>query len=242
VEPGPAPLFVEPAVFEAHLRALAEAEAVVLTLAELVRGLREGTLPDRAVALTFDDGFASVVSQAAPRLRRRGWAATVFCVAGHLGETNDWPTQPAAVPRRRLATADEVAGLAAEGFEIGAHTLSHPPLSRLTGEALVTEVVGCQSRLEDLVGRSVRSFACPYGDWPQVPARGLLEQTYDSVCGTRLGIVRPDADPYALPRVDAHYVRSPRLLGRVVRGRDLGYLPVRRAGARARRLFASDSA
>lgn len=241
VESGPPPLFVEPAVFEAHLQVLSDAGAVVLTLSSLARRLRDGSLPDRAVALTFDDAFASVVSEALPRLRRRGWPATVYCVAGHLGGTNDWPTQPAAVPRRRLASADELAELAAAGFEIGAHTLTHPPLSQLSGDALHKEVVDCQHRLEAIVGQPVRTFACPYGDCPQGAARQLLERTYDAVCITALDTVGPAADPYALPRVDAHYLRRPRLLGHVVRGRGFGYLAVRRAGARARRLVVSDS-
>lgn len=241
VEPGPPPLFVDPLLFEAHLEALSQAGAVVLTLSQLAGRLREGTLPERAVALTFDDAFASVVTEAAPRLLRRGWRATVYCVAGYLGETNDWPTQPAAVPRRRLASADQLVDLAAAGFEIGAHTLSHAPLSRLPGDVLHEEVVGCRRRLEGLVGRPVQTFACPYGDCPAGPGRDLLERTYDTICAGKLDSVGPSADRFALPRVDAHYLRSPALLGHVVRGHAFGYLAVRRIGARARRLVVSDS-
>lgn len=204
--------------------------------------MRAGDLPPRAVALTFDDAFASVVSEAAPRLRRRGWPATVYCVAGYLGATNDWPTQPEWAPRRPLAAAEDLVTLIASGLEIGAHTNSHPPLSGLSGDALHEEVAGCRRRLESVCGQPVTTFACPYGDYPQGPVRELLEATYDAVCGTELATVGDAADPYALPRVDAHYLRAPRLLEQVVRGRGLGYLAVRRAGARARRLVRSDSA
>jgi peptidoglycan/xylan/chitin deacetylase (PgdA/CDA1 family) len=200
-----------------------------------VRRLRGDSLPERAVALTFDDAFASVVTEATPRLQRRGWPATVFCVAGHLGGMNDWPTQPPAVPRRRLASAKEVAGLAAEGFEIGGHTVSHAPLSGLIGPALHAEVVGCRDQLEALVGQRVRTFACPYGDLPSGEPRRLLERTYDAVCSTSVDAVGPTADPYALPRVDAHYVRAPDVLRHVVRRGGRGYLALRRTGARARR-------
>lgn len=229
-------------LFEAHLQALSDAGAVVLTLSELAAGLGDGSLPERAVAITFDDAFASVASEAAPRLLRRGWPATVYCVSGYLGATNDWPTQPAGVPRRRLVSAQQLVELAAAGFEIGAHTLSHAPLSQLSGSVLHDEVVGCRHRLEAVVGQPVRTFACPYGDPPTEAGRELIEQTYDVVCATRLDTARLGSNPYALARVDAHYLRNPRLLARVVQGRAPGYLAVRRAGARARRLVVSDSA
>lgn len=215
---------------------------MVLTLSSFADRLRDGSLPQRAVALTFDDAFASVVSEAAPRLRRRGWPATIYCVADYLGGSNDWPTQPVGAPRRPLASPDELAELAASGFELGAHTLTHPPLSQLTGDALQAEVVGCKRPLERLAGRPIRTFACPYGEVPGTEGRRLLEGAYSTVCTTALDRVRAGADPYALPRVDAHYVRNPALLARVLRGSDLGYLAARRAGARARRLVFSDSA
>lgn len=240
VEPGPPPLFIEPPDFEAHLQVLADAHAVVLSVSALARGLREGTLPRRAVAITFDDGFASVVTEALPRLRRRGWPATVYCVAGFLGETNDWPTQPAAVPRRRLASAGELVELVEAGFEIGAHTLRHPPLRQLSGDALQEELVGSQRLLEELVGTRVRTFACPYGDCAGEAARLLLQRTYDAVCGATPDTVGPATSPYRLPRIDAHYVRSPRVLGHVVAGRGSAYLTLRRSGSRARRLMSPD--
>lgn len=219
---------------------LASAGAAVLTVSDLVAALRAGELPDRAVALTFDDAFASVVSEAAPRLLRREWPATVFCVAAHLDGTNDWATQPPTAPRRPLASSADVARMARAGLEIGGHTMSHAPLGDLTGRALHDEVVGSRARLEEIAGTAVRGFACPYGDPPAGEARALVKATYDYSCGTRLNLTSPDADTYALPRVDAHYVRNPNVLERVVRGQGSAYLATRRAGARLRRLVVHD--
>ncbi len=239
VEAGPPPLFVDPGLFSAHLAVLHAAGAHVVTVAELVAASRRGGLEPGTVALAFDDGFASVATHAAPFLQQHGWPATVYCVAGHLGGANDWPTQPAGVPRRPLLTAAEVAGLAAAGFEIGAHTVSHPPLGELAPAALEEEVVGGRTRLEAVAQAPVTTFACPYGDPPSPPARALIEATYDGCCGARLDVVRAGADPYLLPRVDAHYFRRPWLLARLLRG-DVSYLGLRRSGARARRAIASD--
>src|SRR5262249_55751929 len=85
VERRSGPLFVEPGLFAEHVAVIAESGLPVLTVGEVGALLRDGRLPARAVALTFDDGFASVVEHAAPLLHERGLRATVFCVTGHLG-------------------------------------------------------------------------------------------------------------------------------------------------------------
>src|SRR5690349_18308208 len=56
----------------------------VMPLAQAARALREGTLPSRALAITFDDGYADNLAVAAPILRRHGMSATVFVASGYL--------------------------------------------------------------------------------------------------------------------------------------------------------------
>jgi peptidoglycan/xylan/chitin deacetylase (PgdA/CDA1 family) len=56
----------------------------VMPLAQAVRALREGTLPSRALSITFDDGYADNLTVAAPILRRHGMSATVFVASGYL--------------------------------------------------------------------------------------------------------------------------------------------------------------
>ena len=70
--------------FRAHLDVLDEVDACVLPLDAAVARLQAGTLPPRAVALTFDDGYASVLETAWPLLRERGLDATLFVVTGSL--------------------------------------------------------------------------------------------------------------------------------------------------------------
>ena len=89
VERGPAPLCVDPDLFVEHLDCILESGARALTVRELAEALREGALDRPSVAITFDDGFASVVESAGPLIAERGLPATVFCVAGHLGGTSD---------------------------------------------------------------------------------------------------------------------------------------------------------
>lgn len=240
IEPGPAPLCVDPDLFAAHLDCLADCGAQILTVSELAGCLRAGELPDRAVAITFDDGFASVAERAAPLLLERGMVATVFGVAGHLGGHNDWPTQPARAPRRSLASAGQLAALARAGFEIGAHGVEHLPLAAASDAELRRELLDGRATLERAVHAPVATFAYPYGARAGRGGEEIVRREYFAACTTALELVRPETDPHALPRVDVHYVRRPRLLRRAVHGSLDHYLRVRRATARARRVINQD--
>lgn len=242
VEPGPAPLCVEPDLFAEHLDCLAACGAQTLTVSDLASCLRAGELPDRAVAITFDDGFASVAERAMPLLLERGMVATVFCVAGRLGGVNDWPSQPRRAPKRPLAHAGQLITLARAGFEIGAHGMEHMPLVTVGPAAQRREVRDSRMSLERVLEAPVRSFAYPYGARPDAHGAGLVRSEYSSACTTTLGLVRPAADPFALPRVDVHYVRRTALLLRALHGSLDHYLRVRRATARARRVIYKDYA
>ncbi len=197
-------------------------------------------LPPRAVAITFDDGCASAVRVAAPMLAERGQKATFFCVAGYLGRTNEWPTQPGWVPRLALAGASELADVAAAGFEVGAHGFEHAPLDRADLALARQELEGAKDAIETSVGAAVRSFAYPYGLLPSTAARAQVEVLYGAACVGGPARVNPAADLLALPRVDIHYLRRPALLRRAVAGRIDGYLGARRLGARARRGLRND--
>jgi peptidoglycan/xylan/chitin deacetylase (PgdA/CDA1 family) len=240
VENGPPPLFVEPALLREHLDCLLATGAAVLTVREVAAGLREGGLPQRAVALTFDDAFASVVEHAAPLMAERDMRATVFAVVGRLGGTNTWSTQPSRVPQRRLAGADDLRQLAEAGWEIGSHGFEHLPLSEVDDRIARRELIDSRTELEQRLGRSVTSFAAPYGAAPTGHARRLLEQTYAAGCSGGIGRAVGGTDPWALPRVDAHYLRSPERLRRAARGGLARYLACRRVGAGMRRRVVKD--
>lgn len=242
VQPGSSPLCVTPELLGEHLDCIAEAAARTLTISELASALRERRPIERVVALTFDDGFASVVETAAPLLRERGMTATVFCVAGHLGRRNDWESARPGGFDARLADAAALRGLRDAGVEIGSHGMAHAPLTKYAEASLRRELVDAKQALEAVVGAAVTSYAYPYGAAPSPVARRLVEATYAAACTTRLDVVRPGADVYALPRVDAHYVRRPAFLRRVLDGSFTPYLRARSAGARVRRFVRPDYA
>lgn len=240
IEAGSPPLRVDPALFAEHADRIAACGAAVLTVRELTEHLREGTLPARAVAITFDDGYASVAENAAPILANHGLSATVYCVAGHVGGLSDWPSARPGSFLGRLADADQLRVLAGSGIEIGAHGMAHEPLVTEGPRVLERELVEARDLLAKLVGVEIATYAYPYGAAAPPAARRLVESSYLAACSNTIGIVRPDSDVFALPRVDAHYVRRPELLSRVLAGRLGSYLGARRLGARVRRVARQD--
>ena len=167
--------------FRRHLDALDTWGATVLPLGAAVAALESGTLPDRAVALTFDDGYASVVETAWPILRERGLPTTLFVVTDSL--TRDlrfaWDRDEPDHDRLRLASADELVDAAATGLDIGSHTVSHPWLPRLSPDDLKRELVDSRTALEELLGRPVTSLAYPTGGWNPAVRAAAADAGYD---------------------------------------------------------------
>lgn len=234
------PLLVTAPMLASHLDTIVASGARAVTVSELAARLGAGGSLAGVVAITFDDGLASVAEDAAPLLAARGLSATVFAVAGRLGDWSDWPSARPGSPRLRLATAEQLAGLAAAGWEIGAHGMEHAPLVHDDPTFLETELRFSRERLEAAVETSVRCYAYPYGALPSRAGRAAVEESYETACTTRLGTVGPGADRWALPRVDAYYVPGVDDLRRVLRGRSDGYLRARQAGASVRRLLRKD--
>jgi peptidoglycan/xylan/chitin deacetylase (PgdA/CDA1 family) len=241
VEHGPAPLCLAPERFFEHLDLIAAAGVATLTVSQLADAVRAGELPQRAVALTFDDGAASVARVAAPALAERALVATVFCVAGHLGGTNDWPSQRQDAPRLELASAAELAELARAGFEIGSHGVEHVPLTDATPLSVArAEVAGAREALGQAIGTDIRSFAYPYNVRSPQPANLVAEVGYTAACVGGLAVVGRGSDPLALPRIDVHYLARPHVLRAILSGSFPRYLHARRAAARARRALRAD--
>ena len=181
IEEGPAPLCIDPPLFAEHVAVIADSGADILTVSELAEALASGRLPECAVAITFDDGCASVVEHATPVLDAHGLRATVFAVAGRVGGANDWPTQASWVPPLRLATGEQLAGLVGRGWEVGSHGVDHAPLDHLDEAAARREIVESRHLLEDMVGVVVTAFAWPYGAHPSAAVAALIESTYGEI-------------------------------------------------------------
>lgn len=155
--------------FRRHLDELERWGARVMPLDEAMTALEAGTLPPRAVALTFDDGYASVLETAWPLLRERGMPATFYVSSGYVDSTVrfPWDREEPAHDRFRLVRADELADAAAQGLDVGSHTVTHPWLPRLEPTEVKRELVESRTALEEMTGYPVTSLAYPTGGWSQ---------------------------------------------------------------------------
>ncbi len=230
----PSPLWTPVARFEAHLQVLAQEgyRAVSLSTALAMHG------SERLAVLTFDDGYESFLRHAWPRLCARGWTATLFLITGYCGRDNRWPGQPPAVPGERLVTWEEAARLAEEGCELGAHSLTHPPLSLLPEEQVENEIRGSQEEIECRTGRQARVFAYPYGARTARVA-AAARRYFDAAVGTDLGIASCRSDRFALPRIDSVYL-SPAAISALDTAWLAGWLRARQALRRMRRVLRPD--
>jgi peptidoglycan/xylan/chitin deacetylase (PgdA/CDA1 family) len=130
------------------------------------------------VGLTFDDGYADFSRHALPVLRRYGFGATVFVIAGRLGGDNAWDPEG---PRKRLMDAGEVRDLAQAGIEIGSHGLRHVRLPAAR-DSLAEEVGGSRRILQEITGDPVGGFCYPYGDLDADTVTRVRDMGYDYGC------------------------------------------------------------
>jgi peptidoglycan/xylan/chitin deacetylase (PgdA/CDA1 family) len=288
-------LCVTPEHFAEHTALIAESYEPV-PLRDLVAALRAGEPSPRAVAITFDDGYADNLCEAKPVLESSGVPATVFVVSGWIGgdrpfwwdelevllllpgrlppvlelevgteilrwELGDdalYTAEDAAAacgwtvldghdpgPRQRVyrelstrlrrldeaarervvdclrsvgdrndetdgeparpLTLDELRRLAAGDLvDIGAHTVSHPTLSKLAPDRQREEITGSRLQLESALGRSVTSFAYPYGgerDFDQTTASIVRNAGFDHACANVASRLGRSTDLYRLPRI-----------------------------------------
>jgi peptidoglycan/xylan/chitin deacetylase (PgdA/CDA1 family) len=205
-ERWPADLSITPANLEAQLRLLEDRGYRGVTFTQGVTEPPDG----KAVAVTFDDAYRSVIELGEPILARLGWPATVFVPTDFAGSEApmSWPGVDhwaGGEFERELVPMSwaELDTLAARDWEIGSHTCSHPHLTGLDDAALDAELGRSKAACEEQLGRPCESIAYPYGDHDLRVADAARRAGYRTA-GTLPS--RMDArDPLRWPRVGVYY-------------------------------------
>jgi peptidoglycan/xylan/chitin deacetylase (PgdA/CDA1 family) len=152
-----------------------------------------------AVAITFDDAFASAL-RAKPLLDDLGWVATVFPVTDTIDDGEPLSLGGSSDPEeRRPLTWDDLAGLAESGWEVGSHTRTHRVLSKLSPDELEDELAGSRAIVIDRVGGECRSISYPYGELDDRVLAAARRAGY--VAGAGLAGRYRRSNPLAVPRV-----------------------------------------
>ena len=166
-EHWPAPLSVRPQRLQEQLEFMLARGYVGTTFTEAV----SAPTASKALVVTFDDCFRSMLELGLPILDRLGIPATVFAVADFADEgrplrwdgVDHWQAGPHSSELASLSWR-ELGELAAHGWEVGSHTCSHPRLTTLSDGALATELQESRERCAEAIGRACASIAYPYGD------------------------------------------------------------------------------
>lgn len=191
---------VDPSVFERHMACIRAEGCTAVTVSELVNRMRDGLLPTRTVAVTFDDGLRDFATNALPILRQYELPATLYVCTGYVGATSRW-LRALGEGERSMLTWTDLQDLRQEGVEIGAHTRCHPQLDLLPSGHAREEIEGSRHDLEDRLGMVVRSFAYPHGyHSPRVRAL-VIAAGYESACAVKHRLSVPTDDRFALARI-----------------------------------------
>jgi peptidoglycan/xylan/chitin deacetylase (PgdA/CDA1 family) len=239
---GPRYLTVSAELFERQLAELRRRGIRSGDLAAL-GALEAGRAIEPSAFLTFDDGFRDNYETALPLLREYGFGAFVFVLPPLVdeGAALEWP-EVAADRQRHRATMRSVTWAMLEemkegGFEVGSHTLSHPHLPTLDGEALREELWESRARVKERLG-GCDTIAYPFGEWSPEVAAAARE------CGYRFAFSLPTArgqwgaTPHSIPRINVDYRDDESRLGKKLSplGKELFLSPL---AASARRLTRS---
>ena len=127
--------------------------------------------PDRAVAISFDDGDLGQATRAFPALAARGMTATFFVTTSWMG-------------RPEYASWSQLREMKAAGMSIQSHTHTHPFLSELPRDRLRDELRTSRDILDRELNQRTTMLAYPGGDPPRSGLRALLREEGYEVIGT----------------------------------------------------------
>ena len=154
----------------------------------------------KTVIITFDDGYRDNLQIAAPLLKKYGFTATVFAVAGQIGKVNNWDN----VTHRlgaELMSVDELKEWHSLGFEIGSHGMSHAAMNQIDSTAIHYESLQSKLLLEELLDIPIHFFCYPYGFLNEEAKVSLRNDGYLGALAILYGAQWDPIDWFAIPRV-----------------------------------------
>lgn len=145
-------LCMPPEKLDAQMQWLVQNGYATLSMDELYAHLSAHTaLPDKAVAVTFDDGYADNYTNAFPILKKYGVKATIFMVSSYIDQPNS-------------LTSAQIKEMSQSGVDIQDHSVTHPHLSQLSYDKQLAELRDSKQAIEAITGKPVNYVAYPYGD------------------------------------------------------------------------------
>jgi peptidoglycan/xylan/chitin deacetylase (PgdA/CDA1 family) len=147
----------------------------------------DAVLPTRPIVISFDDGYRSHYTNALPILREHGWPGVLNLDLSNLAPS--WGIRPAMV--RELVEA---------GWELDAHSLTHPDLTGLSGSSLLREVAGSREEIRERFGVAANFFCYPAGRYDSAAIEAVRAAGFLGATTTEFGLAG-GTEPFTLARV-----------------------------------------
>lgn len=167
------PYIISPAIFEQQMAWLKANNYHVVSFEDFYQAIYgAGTLPDKPVVLTFDDGHVDQYLNVVPVLKKYGYPGIFYVVGGEIG-------------KKTSLSWDMLEKMKSDGFEIAAHTMTHPNLTRRSPKKVAWELSETKRLLETHLHIPIVDFAYPGGDFTSSTEAAVKAAGYRSAVATR---------------------------------------------------------
>jgi peptidoglycan/xylan/chitin deacetylase (PgdA/CDA1 family) len=208
---------VTPDVFEGQMRHLRESGYGTLTIDELVSYIAgETVLKQKAVVVTFDDGWLDNFLYAFPVMDRYKINACIFVVTDWVNNSTTGPSLSVGVPAHKESKSlirrgragevilgwDHIRTMQESGLaEFYAHSRSHARCANLSAQELLIELGESKRAIENHLGKPCPYLCWPYGEYNDAALKVARDVGYKAIFTTVHGVVNPGSDPFAIKRI-----------------------------------------
>lgn len=179
--------------FAAQMQFLVKNNYQVITLAELVARIKNGTPLKGEIVITFDDGYKDNFVNAYPVLEQYNLPATIFITTDLIGGVDGRGF--------KMLSEDDLKEMHSSGLiDIEPHSMSHPKLAKCSIEKVLHEMQGSKETLEKLLGKTCTLFAYPYGNHNEETVNVVRKLGFIAAVTVEEGVVKLGDDLFRLKR------------------------------------------
>ncbi len=183
-------LYLDPVIFESQLQEIVKGGYETVFMSRLAVEIRNGAdLKNKAITLTFDDGYEDFYLNAYPLLKKYNLKGTLYIIVNALDKPG-------------YITSEQLKEMAVSGHvEIGSHTYNHPDLRTKDKAAQYYEIKGSKDTLEDILQKPVLTFAYPYGYHNDMTLKITAEAGYLGAISVIPGTKHEADNPWLITRL-----------------------------------------